>query len=173
MDRIMAQYNLFQRFGQKIFSTRPGSWFAARTFHHLDRAAFRLSGGRWTAVGYASGLPTVVLTSTGAKSGQPRLTPLVGIRDPVNPRRFALIASNYGQDHHPGWYYNLKANPHAHCAIDEADGAYLAHEASDQEYALFWQRACEIYPGYPLYKKRAGQRHIPIMVLEAEPESRS
>jgi F420H(2)-dependent quinone reductase len=79
-----------------------------------------------------------------------------------------LIASNWGQDHHPGWYYNLRANPLAKCTIHGATGVYRAHEASGDEYAHYWQRASETYLGYPQYKQRIGERRIPIMVLEAE-----
>lgn len=162
------QYNLFHRFVQKFASTRPGAWFGAHVLHHFDRAAYRLSGGRATVTSYIAGLPTVVLTTTGAKSGQPRATPLLAIHDPADTRRFALIASNWGQGRHPGWYYNLKANPHASCTIRGVTGAYRAQEAGGEEYDRFWQIASQTYLGYPLYKQRLGQRRIPIMLLEPE-----
>jgi deazaflavin-dependent oxidoreductase (nitroreductase family) len=161
------QYNLLQRFVQKFASTRPGAWFGAHAMHHFDRAFFKLSGGRATLTSYIGGLPMVMLTTNGAKSGLPRATPLVAIQDETNPRRLALIASNWGQDHHPGWYHNLKANPLAHCAIDGVSSTYLAHEASGEEYTRFWQKATQTYLGYPLYRQRVGERRIPIMVLEA------
>lgn len=163
----MSQYNLFHRAVQKFASTRPGAWFGSRVLHHFDRAFFKLSGERATLTSYLSGLPMVMLTTTGARSGQPRTTPLVAIRDPDNPRRFALIASNWGQDRHPAWYHNLKANPCAHCVIDGAAGEYRAREASGDEYAFFWQRASQTYLGYTLYRRRVGRRRIPILVLEA------
>lgn len=118
-----------------------------------------------TLTHYLSGLPVVLLTTTGARSGLPRSIPLAYIRDPNDPDLFAVIASNLGQPHHPAWYYNLKANPHAKGAIENQVKAYIAHEAKDEEYARFWQYASEIYLGFPLYQQRAGERHIPIMVL--------
>ncbi len=168
---MKRQYLPFHRAVQKFASSRPGAWFGAHVLHHFDRAFFKLSGQRATLTSYLSGLPMVMLTTTGAKSGQPRTTPLVAIRDDADPRRFALIASNWGQHRHPGWYHNLKANPLARGVIDGAAGEYRAHEASVQEYDYFWQRACQTYFGYTLYKQRVGGRRIPIMVLEAEPPS--
>lgn len=163
-----SPYNLFQRSVQKFASTRPGAWFGAHVLHHFDRAFFKLSRGRSTLTSYIAGLPMVVLTTTGAKSGQPRTTPLLAIRDPQDPRRFALIASNWGQDHHPGWYHNLKANPRLVCTLDGVTAPYRAQEASGEEYQRFWQIASQTYFGYPLYKQRVGARRIPIMLLEPE-----
>jgi deazaflavin-dependent oxidoreductase (nitroreductase family) len=106
-----------------------------------------------------------MLTTTGAKSGLPHTIPLIYIRDEENPEIFALIASNWGQDHNPAWYYNLKKNPCAVCSIRGETREYLAHEATGEEYERFWQRATETYVGYPLYKARAGSRRIPIMAM--------
>jgi deazaflavin-dependent oxidoreductase (nitroreductase family) len=161
-------YNPFHRLVQKFASSQPGAWFGSHVLHHIDRAVYRLSGERVTLTSYIAGLPMVVVTTTGARSGQPRTIPLVAISDGTDLNRIALIASNWGQDHHPGWYHNLKANPLAKCTIHGITGLYRAHEASDGEYAHYWQQASETYLGYSLYQKRVGPRRIPIMVLEAE-----
>jgi deazaflavin-dependent oxidoreductase (nitroreductase family) len=121
---------------------------------------------------YIAGLPMVVLTTTGAKSGLKRTTPLLAIREGDDDTCFALIASNWGQDHHPGWYHNLKANPQATATIKGVSREYRAYEANGEEYDDYWQRASQIYFGYMLYKKRVGDRRIPIMVLEAEQQTR-
>ena len=116
-----------------------------------------------------TGLPVVILTTAGAKSGLPRTTPLLCIRDEDNPETFALIATNWGQRHYPGWYHNLKANPQATCSIRGQSGNYRAHEAEDDEYDKFWRIAGATYLGFPLYKERIGTtRHIPIMVMTKE-----
>jgi len=164
----MTQHNLFQRLVQNFASTRPGAWFGSHVLHTADRAAFQLSGGRSTLTSHLAGLPMVMLSTTGAKSGLPRTTPLVAIRHEADLCRFALIASNWGQDHHPGWYHNLKANPVATCTIEGVSRAYRAHEASGEEYDYYWQRASQTYFAYTLYKQRVGNRRIPIMVLEIE-----
>ena len=109
-----------------------------------------------------------MLTTIGRKSGRPRTLPLLGIRDPEHPQTIALIASNWGQQHNPGWYYNLKAHPRTTCTINGVSDVFLAHEAEGEEYDHFWRLAEATYPGFPRYKERAAGRHIPIMVLEPQ-----
>lgn len=156
----------FYSFVQNIASSRPGAWFFARVLHHLDAGVFKLSRGRRTLSGMLSGLPTVVLSTTGAKSGRPRSVPLLYIQDPQDPDRFALIASNWGQRHYPAWYFNLRANPQAVCTIDGQSASYVAHEATGEEYERFWKGAARTYTGYLLYKQRiASGRRIPVMVM--------
>jgi len=162
------RYSLLNSIIQKISSTGPGSWFFSRTLHHLDWIVLKLSQGRTTLTSILAGVPTIVLTTIGAKSGLPRTLPLVCIPDNQDPSVFALIASNFGQQHNPAWYFNLKANPRATCSIDGQVGTYIAHEASGEEYEKFWKSATEIYFGYSLYKQRAENRKIPILVLMSE-----
>jgi deazaflavin-dependent oxidoreductase (nitroreductase family) len=155
-------------FVQKFASSPAGSRFFARYAHHFDRFIYKLSGQRTTLTSILTGLPVLVLTTTGAKSGLPRTNPLLVIRDPHNPDVLALIASNWGQSHHPAWYFNLKANPRASGVLESHRATYTAHETRGEEYNHYWNLACEIYPGYALYKARAGERHIPIMILVPE-----
>jgi deazaflavin-dependent oxidoreductase (nitroreductase family) len=108
----------------------------------------------------------VLLTSKGAKSGLLRTTPLMGIQDHSGTGKFALIASNYGQGYHPAWYYNLKANPEVTCTIDGIEGKYVAYQAQGQEYTRYWEAAIDLYLGFAQYQIRAGDRHIPIMILD-------
>jgi deazaflavin-dependent oxidoreductase (nitroreductase family) len=159
------KYNLFHAVMQKIAASPPGAWFFARTLHHFDRIFLRLSGGRVTMTSLVAGLPLVIVTTTGAKSGLPRTLPLLCIRDESDPSAFAIIATNWGQRHYPAWYFNLKANSHATCSIAGETGKYMAHEATGEEYARFWQYAADTYVGYPLYKQRISERNIPIMVM--------
>lgn len=113
----------------------------------------------------ATGLPLAVLTTTGAKSGLQRTTPLLCIRDNQAPGTIALVASNWGQGHLPSWYYNLRSNPTATCSVNGIETMFEAHEAVEQEYERFWQSAERTYLGFPRYKQRAQGRNIPIMVL--------
>jgi deazaflavin-dependent oxidoreductase (nitroreductase family) len=86
----------------------PVSWFYARTLHHIDGVVYRLTRGRATFVSWVAGLPIVMLTTTGAKSGRRHTCPLVALPD---GDRMVVIASNYGQYRNPAWYHNLRANP--------------------------------------------------------------
>ena len=154
--------NVVQRAVRRLIATRPMTWMLARTIHHIDAAVFRLSGGRATASAILTGLPLITLTTTGAKSGQPRSVPLVGIPD---GERLILIASNWGQAKHPAWYYNVKANPAVTVTRDGVARPYVAREVMGEERAACWERAVAVYPGYRGYAARAG-RGIPVVVVE-------
>jgi len=150
---------------QRLAASPPGACFYARTLHHLDKIVLKLSGGHMTLTSLVARLPVVMVTTIGAKSGKPRTSPLLCIRDKSDPTTFALIASNWGQRHYPAWYFNLKANPHATCSIASQAGSYVAREAVGEEYERLWRYAAETYLGYPLYQQRAGGRRIPILVM--------
>ena len=134
----------------------------ARLLHYADTLMLRLSGGKLT-VAQVSGLPIIEITTTGAKTGKRRTLPLTGLPD---GEKYALIASNFGQDHHPGWYYNLKASPECTVKKDGLTGVYIAREANEQENRYYYDMAIAYYIGYAAYKKRAGNRKIPVMILE-------
>ena len=161
------RYSPSQALIQKLASTAAGSWFLGRVLRYLDRITLWLSGGHRTLTIILAGLPVVMVTTTGARTGQLRRQPLAPIRDPLAPDRFALIASNWGQHRLPSWYYNLKKNPRANCGLDGRTAIYLAREATGEEYDRFWACATDAYLGYRLYRQRAGRR-IPIMVMEPE-----
>ena len=130
--------------------------------HPLDRFIHRRTNGRHTFTSVVTGLPVVNLTAIGAKSGQPRTIPLIGIPDGDD---IVLIASNWGQTRHPAWYHNLRANPEATLTLNGRKGAYIAREAAPEERDRYWQRALDLYVGYAAYESRTGGRQIPIMVL--------
>lgn len=160
-------YSIFNKVMQKFASTRIGSWFSSRVAHHFDRLFLQLSDGRTTMSTALAGMPIVVVTSIGAKSGLPRTHPLARIHDQNNPEIFAVVASNWGQKQYPAWYFNLKANPRVTCSIDGQEGEYVAHQAEGEEYERFWQSAEAVYRGFPNYKQRVGDRDVPIMVMMA------
>jgi len=149
----------------RFTATRSAAWLASRIIPALDRLMLKISGRRHTMTGLLAGLPVVVVYTVGARSRKPRIVPLLYIEDKTNPGTFALIASNWGQRNNPAWYYNLRANPRVRCSIMGRAGAYAAHEANGQEYERFWGYASETYSGYPHYRGRVAQRHIPIMVM--------
>ena len=154
---------------KSIGSTPLGARVFAFLLHHFDKRLFQWSGGRTTVASFMAGLPVVMVTTTGAKTGFPRTLPLLSIPDPQNANHFAIIASNWGQQKYPAWYFNLKADPRAICSVvgQTTSTEYVAHEATDEsEYNRIWQHAASIYGGYTQYRKRVGNRHIPIMVLQ-------
>jgi len=162
MTQLTHRPNAVQQFLQFIPKSKPGAWLFARTLHHFDRPVLRLSHGRYSLTNVLAGLPVVVVTTIGAKSGQPRSLPLVAIPDREN---VILIASNFGQQHHPAWYYNLRAHPDVKLTYEGKTVTYLAHETEGVERDRCWQHAVDLYPGYALYKERASQRKIGVFLL--------
>jgi deazaflavin-dependent oxidoreductase (nitroreductase family) len=162
MSQWVDEPNVVQRGIRRLIAVRLAAWGLSHTFHRLDRAVLRLSGGRMTPGAVFTGLPIISLTTTGARSGQTRSVPLVGIPD---GDRLILIASNWGQDKHPAWYHNVKADPRVTVGSNGQSREYIAREVTGEEREACWQRALALYPGYGAYAVRTG-RTIPVIVLE-------
>ena len=107
------------------------------------------------------GVPIIVLTSVGAKSGKLRKTALMRVE---HDGRYAVVASKGGAPEHPVWYWNLVANPH----VELQDGAvrrdYDAAIVEGDERAEWWERAVAAWPDYAGYQTRT-DRQIPVFVL--------
>ena len=148
-----------------IGSTGWGARLFSFLLHHLDDLVFKLTVGRTTLTSFLGGLTIVMVTSTGAKSGLPRTIPLIAIPHPDHENTICLIASNWGQQKYPAWYYNLKANPQATIEYQGAMYTCRVYEADGDEYQKIWDEATKFYIGYTQYRKCVVERHIPIMVL--------
>ena len=109
------------------------------------------------------GRPIIVLTTVGAKTGKLRKTALMRVE---HEGEYAVVASMGGAPKHPVWYYNLKANPQVELQDGPTRRDYLAHEATGDEKAVWWERAVEAWPDYAKYQTRT-DRQIPVFVLEA------
>jgi len=158
--------NAIQKLLHRILMLRPVTAFFAPRVHHLDKAILQLTRGKFTATEIL-GWNIIQLTTIGAKTNQPRTMPLIGLFD---HQEIALVASSFGREHNPAWYYNLKAHPQCEVQYHTCSGKYIAHEAAGQEYEHYWQMAVSFYEGYDKYKQRAAHRHIPVMVLEPKRE---
>jgi deazaflavin-dependent oxidoreductase (nitroreductase family) len=110
IDFEQRRSGLLRRMVRRAAEIVPMSWIRPRLVVPVDREVFRLSGGRTTLSALVSGLPIIMLTTTGARTGQARAVPVLGL--PADDR-LVLIASNFGKPSNPGWYYNLRAHPHA------------------------------------------------------------
>jgi deazaflavin-dependent oxidoreductase (nitroreductase family) len=155
--------NAAQRGFRVLGGTRAMAWLGARVLHHLDAPLLRLSGGRRCVTSVLTGLPVFALTTVGARSGEPRVLPLIGIPD---GDRLVLVASSYGRRRHPGWYHNLRANPR--CSVVYRGRRYEmeAYEAEGDERERLWDLDVSAYPARNHYALRAGERRIPVMVLQ-------
>ena len=156
------QAGWFRRMMRLSGAVPPISWLYVRTLHHLDRLVYRLTRGRATFVSLVTGLPIVMLTTTGAKSGHQHTLPLVALPD---GERMVIIASNYGQRRNPAWYYNLRAHPRATVSFDGATREVVARELEGEERERQYARGIEIYPGWTQYRERASNRRIPVIEL--------
>jgi len=127
----------------------------------LHRWLFRVSGGR---VGTRfQGMPIVLLTTTGRKSGEPRSVTIPFITD---GDAFVCVGSNAGHTADPDWVRNLRANPSATLFRKGERFAVTGHEAEGAERERLWARAVETDPAYAEYARRVTSRRIPVMVLE-------
>ncbi|MFR9672903.1 nitroreductase family deazaflavin-dependent oxidoreductase [Streptomyces sp. TR06-5] len=123
-------------------------------------AEYEGSGGtRGTTM---KGLPVIVLTTRGAKSGTLRKTPLMRVE---HQGRYAAVASVGGAPQHPGWYHNLLADPRVELQDGTERWDMTAREVTGEEKAAWWNRAVEAFPPYADYREKT-DRDIPVFVLE-------
>ncbi|GAA1760975.1 nitroreductase family deazaflavin-dependent oxidoreductase [Luedemannella helvata] len=108
------------------------------------------------------GVPTLLLTTTGRRSGQARRTPLIYGEDADG--RYVLVASKGGSPDHPAWYYNLDADPRVLVQIKGDVFEAVAHTAQGDERAALWQLMTKIWPAYDEYQTKT-DRQIPVVVL--------
>lgn len=143
---------------------RPVTWFLVNIGNRIDPVMMRATGGRVRST--LSG-PTVLLTHTGATSGERRSTPLAYFTDGAD---VILIASRGGHRNHPAWYHNVLANPEVELWTKGGGGRYRAQEAEGAERERLWKLATSFYPGFASYQERAGDRRIPVVVCTPRDE---
>jgi deazaflavin-dependent oxidoreductase (nitroreductase family) len=111
------------------------------------------------------GMPVIILTNRGARSGKIRKTPLMRVE---HDGTYAVVASQGGAPTHPVWYYNLVADPHVELQDGPVRSDMVARQVTGEEKALWWDRAVAAYPDYADYQKRT-DREIPVFVIETAP----
>ena len=109
-----------------------------------------------------NGMPVVVLTSVGRKSGKLRKSPLMRVE---NEGKYAAVASLGGAPKNPVWYHNVVANPHVELRDGPVVKDMIAREVTGDEKADWWERAVAAFPPYADYQKKT-DRAIPVFVLE-------
>ncbi|MEU2034522.1 nitroreductase family deazaflavin-dependent oxidoreductase [Nocardia amamiensis] len=107
------------------------------------------------------GMPVVLLTTIGNKTGKLRKTPLMRVE---HDGEYAVVASLAGAPNHPVWYYNIIANPNVELQDGTVTNDYTAREVFGEEKALWWERAIAAYPPYADYQRKT-TREIPVLVL--------
>jgi deazaflavin-dependent oxidoreductase (nitroreductase family) len=129
----------------------------------LHRAIFRASNGKLLNRG--SGMPVLMLTTTGRKSGEPRTTMLTTpLQDGAT---LMLVASNGGDHRHPAWLLNLREDPNVTVTMGGKTTPMTAHVADAAEKAVLWPRIVADHDNYAGYQRKT-ERDIPVVVLEPQ-----
>ena len=110
------------------------------------------------------GVPTLLLTTTGRKSGQPLLLPLIYGKSGDS---YVVVASKGGAPEHPDWYLNLEANPTVEVQVAEDKWTGKARTANAQEKPALWEQMAKIWPDYNNYQSQT-DREIPVVILEKQ-----
>ncbi|MFE7932867.1 nitroreductase family deazaflavin-dependent oxidoreductase [Streptomyces sp. NPDC057456] len=124
---------------------------------------YERSGGTEATTLQDTGMPVILLTTRGAKSGKLRKTPLMRVE---HDGRYALVASLGGAPKHPVWYFNVKAEPQVELQDGPRKQDMTAREVTGAEKAEWWERAVAAYPPYADYQEKT-DREIPVFVVEA------
>jgi len=149
-----------ERLVEALAASPAGAWFYVNLAPPIDRRLMPLTGGRFTTAGFGR---AGMLKVKGAKTGVERHTPLVYTRDGDS---VLLVASRGGDVKNPAWFRNVVANPDVSFAINGDERAYRARVATAEERPRVWRLVTRRYGGYAVYQQRAGDREIPVVVLE-------
>ena len=142
----------------RLSITKAGVWFLMNVSRRVDPVLHRATRGHVSTLVVT---PVILLTTTGAKSGLPRTTPLVYFTD---KGRVVTMASNYGRPHNPAWYHNVKANPEVTISVQGRRARFRGEEVSGEEYERLWALAKRFAATYGTYEERSG-RHIPVVTF--------
>ncbi len=146
---------------EPIALTRAGRWFTIRVAPRIDATLGRASGGRLTSL---PGIPMLLMTHRGARSGRTHVTPLLYFTDGDDA---VVMASNYGRERHPAWLANVRANPDVRLQARGRSGRYRARVAADgPERDRLFGLAKQLTRAYADYERRTAEdRTIQVVVL--------
>lgn len=149
----VKQDGALARVVSKLSASRAFLKVAPAVIPRLDRTIHRLTGGKVMMSGGM--IPTVLLTATGAKSGQLRTTPLATMPEQGS---FYLVGSNFGREHHPAWTANLLAHPQASVSFHGKTIPVTAHRLTAEELVDVWPRLVKFWPNYDKYVEMSGRQ---------------
>jgi deazaflavin-dependent oxidoreductase (nitroreductase family) len=158
VDPLAPRGRLYRAWA-RLLGTRVMGWLSRVFGWKLDPHLMRLSGGR---LGFAMGLPTAVLETRGARTGELRRNVLIYFHD---GDRVTIMPSKAGAPEHPAWFHNVRANPD----VTFGDQPFRARVVTDPaERARLWSLADRVFPPYAAYRERASGagRTIPLVQLE-------
>lgn len=140
---------------QKVYDS-PTEWVARHIQQYVESDG--QEGHIW------NGVPTLLLTTQGRKSGKWRRTALIYGRDGED---YIVVASRGGHPQHPNWYLNLQENPQVRVQVGADKFTARARTATPEEKERLWPKMVEIWPDYESYQRRT-EREIPVVILERQ-----
>jgi len=152
---------MYSRIVNAFSATPLGSWLVKHFASHLDPLIFRATNGRFTSTGPPT-LPMLALTMIGRQSGKPRTVQLAYVE---HDGAYHVVASAMGQDRHPGWRYNLEANPDVELQVRGRRLVARARVLSDGEKTKAWPLIKETIPQMRTYEART-DRNIRVFRLD-------
>lgn len=131
-------------------------------------AEYEASGGTRANTLRETGIPVIIVTMKGGKTGATRKIALMRVE---HEGCYSLIASKGGAPTHPGWYYNLLADPSVMIQDGPTPAPFTVREISGDERATWWERSAAVYPPFLEYETKAAEANRVIPVFVAEPAS--
>lgn len=138
-----------------------GTGVLIKWMSRINTLAYKASGGK-VGGSFLQGAPVALLTTIGRKSGEPRVSPLLFLRD---GNRVVLVASQGGRANNPMWYLNLKANPKVTVQIKKEVLRLTARDATEAERAQYWPQLVAMYSSFEDYQSWT-DRVIPIVICD-------
>lgn len=158
--RPQSEKSRFERLLQAFAQTSLGGKLFISVFPAIDRRLIPFTRGRLST---GLGQPIVLLHTRGAKSGLERTAPLLATK---HGDLVLVIASKAGASRHPAWFHNIRVHPEVDVTVDGRRRPMRARVAEGEQRERFWAMACDNYSGYAAYQRQAGDRVIPVIVLE-------
>jgi len=134
------------------------TWFTINIIAPLDRRLLLATNGRLSLTGST----TILLITTGARSGEARFSPLPGL---LRGEEIVLLASKGGAKSHPSWYHNLVEHPEVEILMDGSRLTYQAEVIEGPRRQEMWEWLVEQWPGFAVYARKASPRVMPVIVL--------
>lgn len=150
---------VFRRAVAVVAGSKPGAW-CIRKLTPVDRWLLKRSSGRFTLLGPLA-VPLLLLTTTGRKSGRRHQTPLAYMRE---GDRLFVVASNFGQPHHPAWSLNLLADPNAWVTMAGKEIPVAATQVSGPEHDRIFKKFADYVSNYDAYRGRT-DRELRVFAL--------
>ena len=152
-----------------LTTTRAFAWIIRHVASPLDPWVFKATNGRFTSMGPPS-MPMLTLTATGRSSGRPRSVHLACLEREGD---YLIVASAMGQERHPGWRYNLEANPEVEVQVRGARFPARARVLSDPEKHEIWDDVLQAIPQMNAYEKRTSRNIRVFRLSRLAPQARS